>query len=156
MVSPYQFPDDVKVRMLVQRPGDLVVTFPEAFHGGYSEGWNCAEAVNFGLMDWLPFGRKSVQRYNRLKDPILSNDKLVWDLMQRALRDEEKEASIPVVLRNEFLEACRNELDNRVRVMNEVYKIRKVIPHSKWTGDPVQCSSCKTFTFFSFVFCECM
>jgi hypothetical protein len=37
---------------LVQRPGDLVVTSPGAFHWGYNTGFNIAEATNFATSEW--------------------------------------------------------------------------------------------------------
>lgn len=38
---------DVPVYKLNQHPGEFVVTFPMAFHGGFSTGPNVGEAVNF-------------------------------------------------------------------------------------------------------------
>ena len=38
---------NVPVSKLVQHPGEFVVTFPRAFHGGFSMGPNAGEAVNF-------------------------------------------------------------------------------------------------------------
>jgi histone demethylase JARID1 len=40
-------PGGVPVYKLVQHPGEFVVTFPRAFHGGFSLGPNAGEAVNF-------------------------------------------------------------------------------------------------------------
>ncbi|KAF3577003.1 hypothetical protein DY000_02028598 [Brassica cretica] len=40
----------------VQRPGEFIVTFPMAYHAGFSHGFNCGEAVNFAMGDWFPFG----------------------------------------------------------------------------------------------------
>ena len=37
----------VPVYKLLQHPGEFVVTFPRAFHGGFSMGPNAGEAVNF-------------------------------------------------------------------------------------------------------------
>ena len=34
---------------LQQLPGQFVVTFPKAYHGGFSYGFNCGEAVNFAV-----------------------------------------------------------------------------------------------------------
>lgn len=40
----------VNVCKLLQNEGEFIVTFPRAFHGGYSLGPNCGEAVNFGKL----------------------------------------------------------------------------------------------------------
>jgi hypothetical protein len=42
----------VSVTVLVQRPGDLVVTHPLAFHGGFNCGPNLAEAINLATPSW--------------------------------------------------------------------------------------------------------
>ncbi len=53
----------VHVVHAVQEPGQFIVTFPRAFHSGFSHGWNCAEAVNFASLDWLAYGAEAVQHY---------------------------------------------------------------------------------------------
>ena len=52
----------VPVYKLTQTAGSFVVTFPRAYHAGFSHGFNIAEAVNFAATDWLPFGRRKVMR----------------------------------------------------------------------------------------------
>ena len=42
----------------MQAAGEFVVTFPRAYHGGFSNGFNCGEAVNFATDDWFPFGEQ--------------------------------------------------------------------------------------------------
>ena len=41
---------------LVQTPGSFVITFPGAYHWGFSTGLHLGEAVNFATDDWLPWG----------------------------------------------------------------------------------------------------
>ncbi|KAG2312733.1 hypothetical protein Bca52824_024290 [Brassica carinata] len=52
--------------MVVQRPGKFIVTFPRAYHAGFSHGFNCGEAVNFAMGDLFPFGALASCRYAHL------------------------------------------------------------------------------------------
>mmetsp|Transcript_20440 Transcript_20440/g.82576 ORF Transcript_20440/g.82576 Transcript_20440/m.82576 type:complete len:435 (+) Transcript_20440:718-2022(+) len=46
MVSPIDLMNrGAKVVRAVQNPGEFVMTFPQAYHGGFSTGFNCGEAV---------------------------------------------------------------------------------------------------------------
>lgn len=44
-----------------QEAGEFVVLNAAAYHSGFNQGFNCAEAVNFALPDWLPLGRKATR-----------------------------------------------------------------------------------------------
>jgi hypothetical protein len=68
----------VEVFRAVQQPGEFVVTFPRAYHGGFSNGFNFGEAVNFATADWFPFGVQCNLRYARLGRPrILLHEALL-------------------------------------------------------------------------------
>ena len=68
----------VKVCRAVQNPGEYIVTFPRGYHGGFSNGFNVGEAVNFGMEDWFPFGSDACLRYSRLRrPPLLAQEQLL-------------------------------------------------------------------------------
>lgn len=46
----------IKFTMQVQNPGDAMITMPGGYHFGFNSGFNVAEATNFGVPEWIPFG----------------------------------------------------------------------------------------------------
>ena len=75
----------VPVFKAVQRAGEFVVTFPQAYHGGFNTGCNVAEAVNFATADWLSFGLKCVEKYRLFgRRQAFSHDELVSKLSRMA------------------------------------------------------------------------
>ena len=62
----------MRVCRAVQKPGEFIVTFPRAYHAGFSHGFSIGEAVNFGTGDWFLFGEDCSRRYSHLAQaPIL-------------------------------------------------------------------------------------
>lgn len=69
----------VRVYALDQRAGQLVITFPQAYHAGFNHGFNFNEAVNFAPLDWEPYGLAGVERLKEFrKQSCFSHDELLW------------------------------------------------------------------------------
>ncbi|TPX09550.1 uncharacterized protein E0L32_009293 [Thyridium curvatum] len=69
----------VRVYAVDQRAGQLVITFPQAYHAGFNHGFNFNEAVNFAPCDWEPFGLAGVERLQQFRrQPCFSHDELLW------------------------------------------------------------------------------
>ncbi|KAL8158905.1 hypothetical protein V2J09_000442 [Rumex salicifolius] len=73
--SPIVKSEGVPVYRCVQSPGEFVITFPRAYHGGFNCGFNCAEVVNVAPLDWFPHGQKAVELY-----PAIEAVKANWEL----------------------------------------------------------------------------
>ncbi|MQL94681.1 hypothetical protein Taro_027337, partial [Colocasia esculenta] len=84
---------DVPVYKAIQKPGEFVITFPRAYHAGFSHGFNCGEAVNFAIGDWFPLGEVASQRYAVLnRVPLLPHEELLCKeamLLYKRLSDPE-------------------------------------------------------------------
>ncbi|CAI9772995.1 unnamed protein product [Fraxinus pennsylvanica] len=64
---------------LVQYPGEFVVTFPRAYHIGFSHGFNCGEAANFGTAEWLAIAKEAAVRRAAMNYlPMLSHQQLLY------------------------------------------------------------------------------
>lgn len=69
----------VRVYALDQRAGQLVITYPQAYHAGFNHGFNFNEAVNFAPFDWEPYGLAGVERLQDFRrQPCFSHDELLW------------------------------------------------------------------------------
>ncbi|XP_076933077.1 lysine-specific demethylase REF6-like [Bidens hawaiensis] len=66
---------------LLQNPRDFVVTFPRAYHSGFSHGYNCADAVNMATPGWLRVAREAAIRRACIDSPpLLCDSQLLYDL----------------------------------------------------------------------------
>ncbi|VDM31140.1 unnamed protein product [Hydatigera taeniaeformis] len=66
-----------------QHCGEFVVTFPRAYHAGFNQGFNFAEAVNVCPPAWLPIGRACVEHYAEMhRQCVFSNDELLFRLAE--------------------------------------------------------------------------
>ena len=45
------------VNKCIQYPGEFVITKSAGYHAGFNMGFNCAEAVNFALSNWIDFAK---------------------------------------------------------------------------------------------------
>ena len=94
---------------IVQYPGDAIVTFPGSYHSGFNTGFNIAEATNFAVPEWIPYGRKAnvclcrpdsvridVDRFERLllkyESEVIPNKRFQWkDWVLRTKKKRQQE-----------------------------------------------------------------
>jgi len=118
MISPILLRDsNVPVCKITQHPGEYVVTFPRAFHCGFSMGANIGEAVNFALPQWIAAGAEANERYRSFSKPtVFSHDRLTFTLAQ--------------YLGEHSLVSCKQLKQELERVLREERLLRKNLEES--------------------------
>lgn len=153
----------VPVYSLVQEAGEFVVTFPKAYHCGFSYGFNMGEAVNFGSPDWIQFGHESNERYRLYARPsVFSHDRMAFALSMY-LPDHNVEGCRAVVtelrrLRDEELDMRKHLLSLGIQDFSPSinlpqFKLEVIEASAAAYDDLRMCNECKHTCFMSAVSC---
>ncbi|TFK66579.1 hypothetical protein BDN72DRAFT_844196 [Pluteus cervinus] len=150
LMNPQRVSDaDVRVYACNQRPGEFVITFPEAYHAGFNHGLNFNEAVNFALPNWLPYGRDCVQRYREhRKLPVFSHDELLITITQQS-----PTINTAMWLLDSLKEMTEREMNDRAKA--RALGFSEILEEEDRLEDQYQCTVCKVFCYLSQVICSC-
>eukprot|EP01119_Soliformovum_irregulare_P023243 TRINITY_DN809_c0_g1_i2.p1 TRINITY_DN809_c0_g1~~TRINITY_DN809_c0_g1_i2.p1 ORF type:complete len:516 (-),score=111.82 TRINITY_DN809_c0_g1_i2:71-1618(-) len=154
MISPRILVDNnVPVYSFLQEAGQFVITFPKAYHAGFSHGFNCAESTNFALEEWLPFGRESTEKYRqRSRSSVLSLDKLLCNAASQphsqTLNDRLKE-ELPIMRRDECY------LREKVLSKEGTWKCIQFSTYEGKDTTAKECTVCKYDCYLSALVCPC-
>ncbi|XP_012730996.2 lysine-specific demethylase 5B-B isoform X2 [Fundulus heteroclitus] len=136
-----------------QCAGEFVITFPRAYHSGFNQGFNFAEAVNFCTVDWMPLGRQCVDHYRLLhRYNVFSHDEMVCNMATKA-------ATLNVVLASAVHKDMalmikeEQELRDKVKKMGVVNCKEAKYDHLQ--DDERQCAKCRTTCYLSAITCPC-
>ncbi|XP_038905001.1 lysine-specific demethylase JMJ706 isoform X3 [Benincasa hispida] len=150
----------VPVYRAVQKPGEFVITFPRAYHAGFSHGFNCGEAVNFAMGDWFPLGAVASQRYALLnRMPLIPHEELLCKEAMLLYTNSELEdphrASAELAshycIKTSFVSMIRFQHRARWSLM----KSRTCIGVSPNFHGTILCSLCKCDCYISYINCSC-
>jgi [histone H3]-trimethyl-L-lysine4 demethylase len=149
MVSPVELINrGAKVFRTVQRPGDFIVTLPQSYHGGFSLGFNIAEAVNFFTPDCLPWMRSAVQTcriYRR--QPVFSLTELLVTVAGRMRFHGDLTERDARIIAEELREAHDEESQDRWLVVRSLAGFYDVVDGIGVRGQ--DCSSCLQSCYLS-------
>ena len=104
----------MKVYKTLQLPGEFILTFPGAYHSGFSTGLNIGEAVNFVSNSWIEYGIlcQTIYRKSREKIPVFPVDWLIIENI-RCLETSQLNMEARLGLRTTFLKLVKEEKKQR-------------------------------------------
>ncbi|XP_066591934.1 lysine-specific demethylase 5A isoform X2 [Prorops nasuta] len=136
-----------------QHAGEFVVTFPRAYHAGFNQGYNFAEAVNFAPADWLRIGRDCITHYSNLRRfCVFSHDELVCKM---SLDPDLLDIGIATATYHDMLQMVDDEKRLRKNLLEWGVTEAEREAFELLPDDERQCEACKTTCFLSAVTCSC-
>ncbi|KAG8382522.1 hypothetical protein BUALT_Bualt05G0086200 [Buddleja alternifolia] len=151
---------NVPVYKAVQKPGEYVITFPRAYHAGFSHGFNCGEAVNFAIGDWFPLGSIASRRYALLnRVPLLPQEELLCKeamLLYASLEHGNPDYSCADLISHGSIKVSFVKL---IRFQHHarwcVTKSTECTSVSSFSHGTILCSICKRDCYVAYVNCQC-
>ncbi|CAJ0932695.1 unnamed protein product, partial [Mesorhabditis belari] len=141
----------VSVWTVHQGAGEFVITFPRAYHAGFNEGFNVAEAVNFAPIDWLRVGRQAVGAYADVRRTcVFSHEELVISMVSAA---ERLSISMSVAAYEELHAICDREIKRRQLVASLGVRESVKEEFEKISDELRECKYCHTTIFMSALTC---
>ncbi|CAK6955738.1 lysine (K)-specific demethylase 5Ba isoform X2 [Scomber scombrus] len=136
-----------------QCAGEFVITFPRAYHSGFNQGFNFAEAVNFCTMDWMPVGRKCVKHYRQLsRYCVFSHDEMVCNM---ACKADTMDVDLASAVQKEMTDMIQEEEELRER-MNKLGVVQsQQVDYEVLPDEERQCCKCRTTCYLSAITCIC-
>ncbi|GAB2209597.1 hypothetical protein Droror1_Dr00026815 [Drosera rotundifolia] len=150
----------VPVYKAVQKPGEFIITFPKAYHAGFSHGFNCGEAVNFAIGDWFPLGAIASKRYSLLnRVPLLPHEELICkEAMDLRRNDEiERPGNESAYLASEH--SIKVSFVQLMRFQHRaswcLLKAGVLTGVSRHSHGTILCSQCKHDCYVAYINCSC-
>uniref|UniRef100_A0A8C9VZT7 [histone H3]-trimethyl-L-lysine(4) demethylase n=1 Tax=Scleropages formosus TaxID=113540 RepID=A0A8C9VZT7_SCLFO len=134
-----------------QCAGEFVITFPRAYHSGFNQGYNFAEAVNFCTADWLPAGRSCIEHYRRLRRYcVFSHEELACKM---AACPERLDLNLAAATHREMFSIVQEERQLRKGLLEKGITEAEREAFELLPDDERQCHKCKTTCFLSALAC---
>jgi hypothetical protein len=153
MISPTHLQSNgVKVYHAVQKAGEFIVTFPKAYHSGFSHGFNCGEAVNFATENWFPFGREASKHYRQYaRFCVFSHQQLLIKYAKVQLEENEAVSvnTLRILLKEMKLMKKDEEIARNTVKVKELKSARCQLSDE----DYPHCSVCNHYCYLSYIEC---
>uniref|UniRef100_A0A8C8IKF6 [histone H3]-trimethyl-L-lysine(4) demethylase n=1 Tax=Oncorhynchus tshawytscha TaxID=74940 RepID=A0A8C8IKF6_ONCTS len=136
-----------------QCAGEFVITFPRAYHSGFNQGFNFAEAVNFCTMDWMPMGRMCVDHYRQLdRYCVFSHDEMVCKMASKA---DTMDVALASAVQKDMAIMLQEEDKLRDKVSKMGVQQSQQVEYDLLPDEERQCSRCRTTCYLSALTCPC-
>ncbi|XP_034022739.1 lysine (K)-specific demethylase 5Ba [Thalassophryne amazonica] len=136
-----------------QCAGEFVITFPRAYHSGFNQGFNFAEAVNFCTMDWMPLGRNCVEHYRQLsRYCVFSHDEMVCNMASKA---DTMDIELASAVHKDMVVMVQEEEALRKKICKMGVVQSQQVDYELLPDEARQCCKCRTTCYLSGITCAC-
>ncbi|OAF68251.1 Jumonji/ARID domain-containing protein 2 [Intoshia linei] len=157
MINPtFLMNSGVEVYGIDQKCGEFVITFPRAYHGGFNQGFNVAEAVNFCDVSWLHMGKRCIDNYKILKRKnIFCYELLVTNIVEQCCSGKNVvDSHIARYVALFFKELVSQRREIYLEIKQQIVKKNKRNMYPEYKDNLNMCCICKTYIFLLGVECD--
>jgi [histone H3]-trimethyl-L-lysine4 demethylase len=150
MVSPVELQArGAQMCRAIQRQGEFMLTFPQAAHGGFSLGYNVAEAVNFFTPDCFPWMRAAAtQCHFNKRNPVFCLTEFIVSLAERLQVHADLSPHDEALIKNELNSIADNEGNRRLEANRRMQGYAQMAEEN--VGEQgVACCECKQACYLS-------
>ncbi|KAK8260187.1 hypothetical protein V6Z12_D13G104700 [Gossypium hirsutum] len=145
---------NVPVHKAVQMAGEYVITFPRAYHAGFSQGFNCGEAVNFAFGDWFPWGAVAgLVNVHSCRTVILPYEELLCKeaiILSKSSNYGITETASESCVRSSFV----THIESLNIVLWRLHNLEPSITYSAVSQGTIICQLCKRDCYLTFLECS--
>ncbi|XP_051532349.1 lysine-specific demethylase 5B-like isoform X1 [Myxocyprinus asiaticus] len=136
-----------------QCAGEFVITFPRAYHSGFNQGFNFAEAVNFCTADWMPLGRQCIDHYRSLnRYCVFSHDEMTCNIAAKA---DSLELELASAVQKDMSTMIQEEKELREQAYKMGLWHSQQVDYDVLPDEERQCAKCRTTCYLSAITCPC-
>jgi histone demethylase JARID1 len=148
--------NNIPVFRTEQYPNEFIVTFPKAYHSGFSHGWNVSEAVNVADPSWISYATEAQSSYASegfMKKQSFPYDWLIFEnILNMGMLDFSDKAKQQLM--TEFNQIKMREMKNRDFV-TDCYEKACLAKFENATTryDAHVCTVCQNYCYLSYLSC---
>ena len=154
--------EGIPVYKAYQSANEMIITFPGAYHTGFSNGYNVAEAVNLATPDWVEYAymHQSLNRVeNYVKRSCFSIEWIVISTMENFDTSNFSSQGKKVLIKA-YLEILGKEMKHRRDLKRKLEDEKddkfscEVLEKNKLKYYDIACSECRYYIYLSYYVCK--
>ncbi|EGR33188.1 JmjC domain protein, partial [Ichthyophthirius multifiliis] len=150
--------NDIPIYRADQKEGEFIFTFPKVYHGGFSHGFNCGEAVNLASVEWISSFYEAKNDNAKKGFSKKLSFSIEWLIVQIIENLNITSFSLDALLQiyNIWEKIKNSEIENRMNLIKLYGQNIEILEFFNKNAkyDRYSCKTCSCYCYLSYIFCQ--